>query len=47
MDLKIIQSLLGRVQIHKNAGKSNNLWDLKDFLKKRREFNCSRQTRGS
>ncbi len=31
MDLKIIQSLLERVQIHKNAGKPNNLWDLKDF----------------
>ncbi len=25
MDLKIIQSLLERVQIHKNAGKPNNL----------------------
>ncbi len=31
MDLKIIQSLLERVQINKNAGKPNNLWDLKDF----------------
>ncbi len=30
-NLKIIQSLLERVQIHKNAGKLNNLWDLKDF----------------
>ncbi len=31
MNLKIIQSLLERVQKHKNAGKPNNLWDLKDF----------------
>ncbi len=31
MDLKIIQSLLERVQIHKNAGKPKNLWELKDF----------------
>ncbi len=31
MDLKIIQSLLESVQIRKNAGKPNNLWDLKDF----------------
>jgi len=23
--------MLGRVQIHKNAGKPNNLWHLKDF----------------
>ncbi len=30
MDLKIIQSLLERVQIHKNAGKPKNVWDLKD-----------------
>ncbi len=31
MDLKIIQSLLERVQIHKNAGNPKILWDLKDF----------------
>ncbi len=31
MDLKIIQSLLERVQIHKNAGKPKNLCELKDF----------------
>ncbi len=34
MDLKImnsLKSLLERVQIHKNAGKLKNLWDLKDF----------------
>ncbi len=34
MDLKIIQSLLERVQIHKNAGKPNHLWDLEDFSDK-------------
>jgi len=34
MDLKIIQSLLERVKIHKNAAKPNNLWDLKDFSEK-------------
>ncbi len=27
MDLKIIQSLLERVQIHKNAAKPKNLWE--------------------
>ncbi len=47
MDLKIIQSLLERVQIHKNAGKPNNLCELKDFLKNSRQFNCSGQTRDS
>ncbi len=31
MDLKIIQSLLERVQIHKNAGQPKNLMELKDF----------------
>ncbi len=31
MDLKIIQSLLERVQIHKHAGKPKNLCELKDF----------------
>ncbi len=31
MDLKIIQSLLERVQIHTNAGRPKNLWELKDF----------------
>ncbi len=41
MDLKIIQSLLERVQIHKNAEK--NLLDLKNS----RQFKCSGQTRDS
>ncbi len=31
MNLNIIQSLLERVQIHKNAGKPPKLWELKDF----------------
>ncbi len=31
MDLKIIQSLLERVQIYKNTGKPNHLWELNDF----------------
>ncbi len=31
MDLKIIQLLLERVQIHKNAGKTKNLREPKDF----------------
>ncbi len=31
MDLKIIQSMFERVQIHKNAGKPKNLCELKDF----------------
>ncbi len=30
MDLNIIQSLLERVQIHKNAGKPKSLCELKD-----------------
>ncbi len=31
INLKIIQSLLERVQIHTNAGKPKHLWELKDF----------------
>ncbi len=31
MDLKTIESMLERVQMHKNAGKPNNLCELKDF----------------
>ncbi len=37
MDLKIIQSLLERVQIHKNAEKPKNLWKLKDFFRRTEE----------
>ncbi len=37
MDLKIIQSPSERVQIHKNAGKPKNLWELKDFSQERQE----------
>ncbi len=47
MDLKIIQSLLEKVQIHKNAGKPKNLWELKDFSEEQQQFNCSGQTRDS
>ncbi len=37
MDLKIIQSLLETVQIHTNAGKPKNLWELKDFSEEQQE----------
>ncbi len=37
MDLKIIESLLERVQMNKNAGKPNNLWELKDFSEEQQE----------
>ncbi len=49
MDLKIIQSLLERVQIHKNAGKPQNLWEefVKDFPEEQQQLNCSEQTRDS
>ncbi len=47
MDLKITQSLLERVQIHKNSEKTKNLWDLKDFSEVQQQFNCSEQTRDS
>ncbi len=47
MDLKTIQSMLERVQIHKNAGKPQNLWKLKDFSEEQQQFNCSGQTRDS
>ncbi len=47
MYLKIIQSLLERVQIHKNAGKPKNLWELKGFSEEQQQFNCSEQTRDS
>ncbi len=47
MDLKIIQSLLKRVQICKNAGKLQNLQNVEDCLKNSAQFNCSEQTRDS
>ena len=47
MDLKIIQSLLERVQICKDAGKLKNLQELMIFLKNSSQFNCSEQTRDS
>ncbi len=37
MDLKTIQSLLERFQIHRNAGKPNNLWELNDFSEEQQE----------
>ncbi len=37
MDLKVIQSLLERVHIYTNAGKTKNLWELKDFSEKQQE----------
>ncbi len=37
MDLKIIQSLLERVQIHKNAGKPKNLWNPNNFSEEQQE----------
>ncbi len=42
MDLKYT-----KMQLHKNAGKQNNLWDLKDFSEEQQQFNCSGQTRDS
>ncbi len=39
MYLKIIQSLLERVQIHKNAAKPKYLWDLKDFSEEQWRLN--------
>ncbi len=47
MHLKIMQSLLERVQIHKNAEKPKNLWKLKGFSEEQQQFNCSGQTRDS
>ncbi len=44
MDLKIIQSLLERVQIHKNAVKQRICGTWRIFLKNSRQFNCSGQT---
>ncbi len=46
MDLKIRQSLLGRVQIHKNAGKPKNLWELKDFSEEQQEVELFRTNKG-
>ncbi len=34
-------------EIHKNAGKPKNLWDLKDFSEEQQPVNCSGQTRDS
>ncbi len=47
MDLKIIQSLLERVQICKNAGKLQIYRTWRICLKNSAQFNCSEQTRDS
>ncbi len=47
MDLKIIQSLLERVQIHKRLENQRICGTLRIFLKNSRKFNCSGQTRDS
>ncbi len=46
MDLKIIQSMLERVQIHINARKPNNLWDLKDFSEEQQTVELFRTNKG-
>jgi len=46
MDLKIIQSLLEMVQIHKNSGKPNNLWELKDFSEELQTVELFRTNKG-
>ncbi len=46
MDLKIIQSMLERVQIHINARKPKNLWDLKDFSEEQQTVELSRTNKG-
>ncbi len=46
MDLKIIQSLLERVQIQTNAEKPNNLWDLKDFSEEQQTVEQFRTNKG-
>ncbi len=46
MDLKIIQSLLERVQIHKNAGKPKNLWELKYFSEEQQTVYLFRTNKG-
>ncbi len=46
INLKIIQSLLDRVEIHKNAGKPNHLWDLKDFSEEQQTVELFRTNKG-
>ncbi len=47
MDLKIIQSLLERVQICKNAGKLQNLQNVEDLSEEQCSVQLSEQTRDS
>ncbi len=46
MDLKIIQSLLERVQMHKNTAKPKNLCDLKDFSEEQQTVELFRINKG-
>ncbi len=46
MDLKMIQSLLERFQIYKNAGKPKNLWELKDFSEEQQTVELFRTNKG-
>ncbi len=45
MDLKIIQSLLERVKIHKNAGKPKYLCELNDFSEEQQTVELFRTNR--
>ncbi len=41
-----MQSLLERVQIHRNAGKPKHLWELKDFSEGQQEVELFRTNKG-
>ncbi len=42
----MIQSLLERFQIYKNAGKPKNLWELKDFSEEQQTVELFRTNKG-
>ncbi len=46
LDLKTIQSVLGRFQIHTNAGKPNKLWHMKDFSEEQQAVELFRTNKG-
>ncbi len=46
MDLKIIQSLLERVQMHKNAGKPKDLCELEDVSEEQQIVELFRTNKG-
>ncbi len=46
MDLKVIQSLLERVQLHKKCCKKNRLWDLKDISEEQQTVELFRTNKG-